>query len=87
MFSEATDWQTVATNASEEVVVYPVNGRHQSGSSQIKVKNLVESVWDKSFHWGNLVATHFKGQYFAYALTGIINCYFILLILSYFMLF
>ena len=78
--------QSVATNSSEEVI-FPVNGGHQSVSSQIKVENVVESVWDKSFHWGNLVSTHFKGQYFAYALTGIINCYFILLILSYLMLF
>ncbi|XP_057374740.1 enhancer of mRNA-decapping protein 4-like isoform X1 [Daphnia carinata] len=69
MFSEAMDWQSVATNSSEEVVIYPVNGGHRSGSSQIKVKNIVDSAWDKSFHWGNLVATHFKGQYFAYALT------------------
>ena len=70
MFSEAMDWQSMATNSSEEVVIYPVNGGHRSGSSQIKVKNIVDSAWDKSFHWGNLVATHFKGQFFAYALTG-----------------
>lgn len=70
MFSEAMDWQSVATNSSEDVIIYPVNGGHRSGSSQIKVKNIVDSSWDKKFHWGNLVATHFKGQYFAYALTG-----------------
>lgn len=70
MFSEAMDWQSVATKSSEDVVIYPVNGGHRSGSSQIKVKNIVDSSWDKAFHWGNLVATHCKGQYFAYALTG-----------------
>ncbi|XP_046460109.1 enhancer of mRNA-decapping protein 4-like isoform X4 [Daphnia pulex] len=69
MFSEAMDWQSVATKSSEDVVIYPVNGGHRSGSSQIKVKNIVDSSWDKAFHWGNLVATHYKGQYFAYALT------------------
>lgn len=70
MFSEAMDWQSVATKSSEDVIIYPVNGGHRSGSSQIKVKNIVDSSWDKAFHWGNLVATHYKGQYFAYALTG-----------------
>ncbi|KAK4023828.1 hypothetical protein OUZ56_009226 [Daphnia magna] len=69
MFSEAMDWQSVATKSSEDVIIYPVNGGHRSGSSQIKVKNIVDSSWDKAFHWGNLVATHYKGQYFAYALT------------------
>ena len=63
------DWQSMATN-SEDIIVYPVNGGHHTGSSQIKVKNIVDSVWDKTFHWGNLVAHHFKGQYFAYALRG-----------------
>ena len=69
IFSDAMDWQSMPTN-SDEIVVYPVRGGHQSGSSQIKAKNIVDSTWDKSFQWGNLVATHFKGQYFAYALKG-----------------
>lgn len=69
IFSDAMDWQSMPTN-SDEIVVYPVRGGHQSGSSQIKVKNIVDSTWDKTFQWGNLVATHFKGQYFAYALKG-----------------
>ena len=69
IFSDAMDWQSMPTN-SDEIVVYPVRGGHQSGSSQIKVKNIVDSTWDKTFQWGNLVATHFKGQYFAFALNG-----------------
>jgi len=63
------DWQSMPTN-SDEIVVYPVRGGHQSGSSQIKVKNIMDSTRNKTFQWGNLVATHFMGQYFAYALKG-----------------
>ena len=70
MFSEAMDWQSVTTGTSEEIIVYPVNGGHRTGSSQVKVKNIVDSSWEKTFHWGNLVASHFMGEYFAYALTG-----------------
>ena len=70
MFAEAMDWQSVTTRNSEEISVYPVNGGHRTGSSQVKVKNIVDSSWEKTFHWGSLVANHFKGQYFAYSVTG-----------------
>ena len=68
MFAEAMDWQSVTSRNSEEISVYPVNGGHRIGSSQVKVKNIVESSWEKTFQSGNLVANHFKGQYFACAL-------------------
>jgi len=48
IFSDAMDWQSMPTN-SDEIVVYPVRGGHQSGSSQIKAKNIVDSTWDKIF--------------------------------------
>lgn len=64
------DWQSVATGTKSDITIYPVTGNHRTGSSQIKVKNIVDSAWEKTFHWGNLVATHYKGNYFAYALTG-----------------
>ena len=63
------DWQSLQTN-SENVVVCPVTGDHRTGSSQIRVVNIVDSAWERCFHWGNLVATHHSGNYLAYALTG-----------------
>lgn len=68
-FSESEDWQCLATDA-DSVTIVSVPDIHRSGSSQIKVKNVADSVWERAYRWGNLAAAHPTGQYYAYALTG-----------------
>ncbi len=63
------DWQSLPVTG-ECLTVIAAAGDHRTGSSQIKVKNIVDSAWAPTYHWGNLVTTHHSGQYFAYALTG-----------------
>ena len=38
-------------------------------SEEMKIESVLYSTWRQEYNWGNLVATHFKGQYCAVALS------------------
>lgn len=41
---------------------------HTTGSSKVKIKNIVNFGWESKYYHGRLVAVHLFGVYFAYAL-------------------
>ncbi|CAH0772489.1 unnamed protein product [Bemisia tabaci] len=53
-------------------------GQHEIGSSQVKMKNMVDYVWEERFYTGQLLAVHIGGKYLAYGIkaktsTGVIR--------------
>lgn len=70
-----------------EVAVSPSSGTHDSGSSKVKLHNIVDYTWEERFYTGQLLAVHIGGVYIAYGIKGnhctrtggrlfiIINCY------------
>lgn len=57
------------TNA-DNVIVYGSTGKHDHGSSKIKLKNIVDYKWEVKNYMGRLIAIHIGGKYVAYAIKG-----------------
>lgn len=57
------------TNA-ESAIVYGSTGKHDHGSSKIKLKNIVDYKWEVKNYMGRLIAIHIGGKYVAYAIKG-----------------
>ena len=65
------------TESDSDTVVEASPEVESEFSEEMKIETIVNSSWKKEFNWGNLVATHFKGQYFAVALSvpgKVANC-------------
>ena len=55
---------------TNSVKVLPSSSNHQTGSSSLRVRNIVDYGWEHRYSIGRLVATHMSGSYIAYAVTG-----------------
>ncbi|XP_053988599.1 enhancer of mRNA-decapping protein 4 [Hylaeus volcanicus] len=53
---------------STEVTVIPSPGGHNHGSSKVKLKNIVDFMWEHNFYPGQLLAVHMSGKYLAYGI-------------------
>ncbi|XP_076244634.1 enhancer of mRNA-decapping protein 4 homolog Ge-1 isoform X2 [Calliopsis andreniformis] len=53
---------------STNVTVIPSPGRHNHGSSKVKLKNIVDYTWEHNFYAGQLLAVHMSGKYLAYGI-------------------
>lgn len=51
-------------------MVYGSTGKHDHGSSKIKLKNIVDYKWEVKNYMGRLIAIHIGGEYVAYAIKG-----------------
>lgn len=70
--------QEIDFNVSDETVSYSVYGNdvtikcstadHESGSSKVKIRNIVNSGWENKYYVGQQVATHLSKEYIAYAI-------------------
>ena len=54
----------------DEVVVIPSSGDHEMGSSKLQISNIVNFGWEFQYSYGQLVAVHKSGTYFAYAIVS-----------------
>jgi len=54
----------------DEVVVIPSSGDHDMGSSKLQISNIVNFGWEFQYSYGQLVAVHKSGTYFAYAIVS-----------------
>lgn len=45
-------------------------GKHDHGSSKVKLKNIVDYKWEQRNYPGRLIACHGEGKLIAYAITG-----------------
>lgn len=55
---------------STDVVVTTNAGKHDHGSSKVKLKNLVDYNWEPKYYSGQLLAIHMSGKYLAYCIKG-----------------
>ena len=53
-----------------QVVVVPSSGDHDLGSSKLQISNIVNFGWEFQYSYGQLVAVHKAGTYFAYAIVS-----------------
>ncbi|XP_054281595.1 enhancer of mRNA-decapping protein 4 [Macrosteles quadrilineatus] len=51
-----------------DVAVIPSQGTHDTGSSKVKLHNMVDYTWEERFYTGQLLAVHMSGVYIAYGL-------------------
>ena len=56
---------------SENVTIIPSSGLHESGSSKVKLKNVVDFNWELRFYTGQLLAVHVDGKYVAYGIKAL----------------
>ncbi|XP_021913253.1 enhancer of mRNA-decapping protein 4 isoform X2 [Zootermopsis nevadensis] len=55
----------------EKVTIVPSSGLHETGSSKVKLKNVVDFSWELRFYTGQLLAVHVGGKYIAYGLKAV----------------
>uniref|UniRef100_T1IHJ6 Uncharacterized protein n=1 Tax=Strigamia maritima TaxID=126957 RepID=T1IHJ6_STRMM len=74
--SESQSFDIYSQNVT--VVVNSLNN-HLSGSSRVRIKNIVDYGWEQKYYTGRLLATHLSGNYVAYSIlardktTGIVR--------------
>lgn len=51
------------------VVIETSDGKHDHGSSKVKLKNIVDYKWEQRLYPGRLITCHNEGQFIAYAIT------------------
>ncbi|XP_014259609.1 enhancer of mRNA-decapping protein 4 isoform X3 [Cimex lectularius] len=56
---------------SEDVRVISSQGDHTTGSSKVKMHNIVDYSWEEKFYAGQLLAVHMGGKYFAYGIKAV----------------
>ncbi|KAK9510735.1 hypothetical protein O3M35_005461 [Rhynocoris fuscipes] len=54
----------------EEVKVISSSGAHATGSSKVKMNNIVDYSWEERYYTGQLLAVHRDGKYIAYGIKG-----------------
>lgn len=55
---------------SEAVKVISNPGTHDHGSSKVKLKNIVDYIWEAKNYFGRLIAVHIDGKHIAYVING-----------------
>lgn len=61
---------------ASKVNVVPSPGDHESGSSKVKLHNIVDYTWEERFYTGQLLAVHIGGDYIAYGIKGNFSLHF-----------
>ncbi|KAK7869897.1 hypothetical protein R5R35_013695 [Gryllus longicercus] len=56
---------------SHDVKLVPSSGEHESGSSKVKLRNIVDFSWEHRFYTGQLLAVHMGGKYVAYGIKSV----------------
>lgn len=46
------------------------SGKHDHGSSKVKLKNIVDYKWEARHYPGRLIAVHIDGKIIAYSIKG-----------------
>lgn len=65
-----TDERNSSEVFCEKVTIVPSSGLHETGSSKVKLKNVVDFSWELRFYTGQLLAVHVGGKYVAYGIKG-----------------
>lgn len=65
-----TDERNSSEVFCERVTIIPSSGLHETGSSKVKLKNVVDFSWEWRFYTGQLLAVHVGGKYVAYGIKG-----------------
>ena len=52
------------------MVVVPSSGDHELGSSKLEIKNVVNFGWEFQYCYGQLVAVHKLGNFYAYGIVS-----------------
>ncbi|RZF41112.1 hypothetical protein LSTR_LSTR002744 [Laodelphax striatellus] len=65
--TEANDFVEVYAS---DVTILPSAGIHSTGSSKVKLKNIVDYLWEERFYTGQLLAVHMGGVYVAYGINS-----------------
>uniref|UniRef100_T1I716 Enhancer of mRNA-decapping protein 4 WD40 repeat region domain-containing protein n=1 Tax=Rhodnius prolixus TaxID=13249 RepID=T1I716_RHOPR len=68
-FSESEENNSVPI-ISEDVTVISSTGVHVTGSSKVKMNNIVDYSWEERYYTGQLLAVHRDGKYIAYGIKG-----------------
>lgn len=55
---------------SKNVKIIANPGNHDHGSSKVKLKNIVDYIWEVKNYPGHLIAVHIDEKYIAYAING-----------------
>jgi hypothetical protein len=75
--ADRADSIIVDVPVAEEVATWQIEqGRShetQQFGTHLDMETIINSTWINELNWGNLVATHCKGQYLAVALTGLFH--------------
>ncbi|XP_076330889.1 enhancer of mRNA-decapping protein 4 homolog Ge-1 [Tachypleus tridentatus] len=53
---------------NKDVTIYPSPSPRPSGSSKIKIQNIVDYGWEYRYYWGKLVACHNSSKFLAYVI-------------------
>lgn len=62
------DKQSSFETIGQNVIVFGSGGKHDHGSSKIKLKNIVDYKWEVKNYVGRLISIHIDGKYVAYAI-------------------
>lgn len=65
-----TDENNTVGVFGHDITVITGAGQHDSGSSKVKLKNIVDYTWEERFYTGTLLAVHMGGKYIAYGIKG-----------------
>ncbi|PNF32915.1 hypothetical protein B7P43_G01848 [Cryptotermes secundus] len=68
---KGTDESNSAEVFCEKVTIIPSSGQHETGSSKVKLKNVVDFSWELRFYTGQLLAVHVGGKYLAYGIKAV----------------
>uniref|UniRef100_A0A1B6MJB4 Uncharacterized protein n=1 Tax=Graphocephala atropunctata TaxID=36148 RepID=A0A1B6MJB4_9HEMI len=60
---------------AKNVLVTPSPGNHESGSSKVKLHNIVDYTWEERFYTGQLLAVHIGGTFIAYGIKAVNKAY------------
>ncbi|XP_075211896.1 enhancer of mRNA-decapping protein 4 homolog Ge-1 isoform X2 [Lycorma delicatula] len=66
-FQGSDDSHTVEI-CDTDVTIIPSAGDHSTGSSKVKLQNVVDYTWEERFYTGQLLAVHMAGKYLAYGI-------------------
>lgn len=66
-----TDERNSSEVFCEKVTIVPSSGLHETGSSKVKLKNVVDFSWEMRFYTGQLLAVHVGGKYVAYGIKAV----------------
>lgn len=55
---------------AQDIKIVCSTGKHNHGSSKVKLTNVVDYNWEHKYYMGQLLAVHLSGKFFAYGIKG-----------------